>query len=65
MNARKKLNTAHLHGSLMVGALLGWLMQSWILFFAVATVFVVTASYSGDIRPKSPRIRKMRGRPIN
>ena len=65
MNARKKLNSAHLNGALMLGALLGWLMQSWLLFFAAAAVFVVSASYTGDIRPQAtPRIRKMHRRPI-
>jgi hypothetical protein len=51
LNARKKLNTAHLYGSLFVAAILGALCESSLVFLVVAGGLIGGAMYAGHIRP--------------
>lgn len=51
MNARKKLNTAHIYGALLVAAVVGVAFESWLVFLIVGGGFVFGAVYAGDIRP--------------
>lgn len=56
MGARAKLNAAYFHGSLLLAALLGLLVQSWPLFILALIVLLISNLYSGEIRP-DPHMR--------
>ncbi len=43
MNARLKLNSANIHGALVLAGLLGWVFGSWELFLIAALVLIITA----------------------
>jgi hypothetical protein len=53
MNARNKLNAAHLNGSVIIAGIIGLLIQSWPIFIAALIVLVVGNVLSGEIRPRS------------
>ena len=50
MNARLKLNTAFVQGSLVIAAVIGGVTGSWAVFAIVAAILVGGAYYSGEIR---------------
>jgi len=50
MSARQKLNSAAVHGAIVVAALVGLVFQSWLVFFVTSALLVGTAFLSGDIR---------------
>ncbi|MFO1065514.1 MAG: hypothetical protein U0892_16745 [Pirellulales bacterium] len=50
MNARKKLNTAHVNGAIIFAVLAAWFNDSWIVFVIALAVIIGLAIYSGDIR---------------
>jgi hypothetical protein len=49
-NARHKLNAAHFNGSLILAAIAGLVLQSWLAFIVVFVVLLVLSCYMGDIR---------------
>ena len=51
MGARQKLNQHHVIGSLSVGAIIGGLAGSWLVFVAVAAVLIAGSIHAGEIRP--------------
>jgi hypothetical protein len=55
MGARQKLNVAHLNGGLLIAAFVGIACDSWTLFVIVLIVSVISACYTGDIRPNPRR----------
>jgi hypothetical protein len=52
MNARGKLNIAFVNGSLIAGALVGLVCNSFIVFVVVALIGILVSLYVGDIRTK-------------
>jgi hypothetical protein len=50
MNARKKLNSAHANGALLVAGLIGGLAGSWAVFAMALAGLVLTKILGGDIR---------------
>ncbi len=52
MNARTKLNQAHVNGALLLALVVGWLFQSLSAFVVAALFFAASALYAGDIRPR-------------
>ncbi|WP_075091240.1 hypothetical protein [Planctomyces sp. SH-PL14] len=57
MSARQKLNNAHVHGALIVAALIGAVTGSWAVFLLSALVGLAMAIHSGGIRLRSRRNR--------
>ncbi len=55
MSARHKLNSAAVHGALVVGGSVGALTQSWLVFGLCVAILVATAVHSGDIRSPARR----------
>lgn len=55
MNARKKINSAAINGSLIVAGLAGYLFGSWWVFVITATLLIVSAINNGDIRHQPTR----------
>lgn len=62
MNARKKLNAGYFNGSVFVAALIGWLAQSWTVFFLALAVLLALNIYFDEIRPAQPNPRGREGR---
>ena len=62
MNARHKLNSAVVQGTLIIAGLLGWLFRSWWVFVIALAVMIVSAMHSGDIRSQPTRHRTNRRR---
>jgi ABC-type Co2+ transport system permease subunit len=60
MNARLKLNTAHVHGSLLIAGLVGWVFGSWETFLLAALVLIITAIHGGSIRTTPSNTDKRR-----
>lgn len=55
-NARQKLNSAAIHGAMLVSGLVAAITQSWIIFVLILAILLTTAVISGDIRlKKRPR----------
>ena len=50
MSARKKINVAHINGSLILGAIIGVVTESTTVFAIMTIIFVGSAIYSKDIR---------------
>ena len=50
MNARRKLNQANINGALLLALVVGCMFQSLSAFVIAVIFFVVTATYTGDIR---------------
>jgi hypothetical protein len=55
VNAREKLNQAHVTGSLIIGAIAGLLTGSWGVFALVTAVLHVLALLGGGIRTSGRR----------
>jgi hypothetical protein len=55
MGARHKLNLAYFHGSLLLAAVAGWLLQSWLMFLVTLVLLVAFNLYANEIRPTRPR----------
>jgi len=53
MNARLKLNSAVVNGAVILAALVGWALGSWLVFLGVVALILFTAYHSGDIRTRS------------
>ena len=51
MGARQKLNAAYLNGGLLIAAFIGIAAESWSIFLLVLVISIISACYSGDIRP--------------
>ena len=51
MNARQKLNIAHVNGALVIAGIVGLVTQSWFAFFLILAGGVLAALYLGNIRP--------------
>ena len=51
-NARQKLNSAAIHGALLIAGLIAAITQSWIIFMVILGILLTTAVISGDIRLK-------------
>lgn len=62
MNARTKLNTGYIHGSLLFAVLTGWLTESLLVFGLTAVALIVGSFHSGDIRLSSSPIDRNTGR---
>jgi hypothetical protein len=50
LTARHKLNSATIHGALVIAGIVALLIGSWPVFLVVLAVLVATAIHSGDIR---------------
>ncbi|MNC98016.1 hypothetical protein D3C83_158580 [compost metagenome] len=50
MNARNKLNTAYLAGSLVVAGAAGWLTGSWGMFGIALAVLITINVLRGNVR---------------
>jgi uncharacterized protein related to proFAR isomerase len=50
MSARHKLNSAAVHGVLIVAGLIAGLTESWRVFLLLVAALIATAVHSGDIR---------------
>lgn len=50
MNARTKLNSGYVNGSVVFAALTGWLTESVLIFVLTAIGLIAGAFHSGDIR---------------
>jgi hypothetical protein len=50
MSARRKLNTAHVNGAILIGGLVGWVAGSYLLGFACAGILLAGAMNNRDIR---------------
>lgn len=48
--ARHKLNGSHVHGALIVAALVGAMSGSWVVFAITGGVLLATSLYDGSIR---------------
>ena len=48
--AKHKLNSAHVHGALIIAGFLGLVTGSWLIFTIAAGVLVVTSVQDGSIR---------------
>lgn len=48
--ARHKLNGSHVHGALIIAALLGAMSGSWLVFLITGGVLMATSIHSGAIR---------------
>lgn len=61
MSARTRLNMMNIYGALLIGAVLGSVTGSWLVFFLTAAALIGGEIHSGDIRfsgeggGKSPR----------
>ena len=55
MGARHKLNSAALHGVLIVAGLIALVTNSWTVFCLAAAALLATAVHSGDIRWRGRR----------
>ena len=53
MSARQKLNTAYALGSVALAALIGTLLQSWLVFGLAALLLVALCLVNGAIRPQN------------
>jgi hypothetical protein len=51
-SARNKLNTAYIHGSLIIAGLIGAIGESWNIFLLTAAVLTATSVLGGEIRLK-------------
>ena len=49
-HARSKLNVAYFNGALFVSAVVGWLAQSWAVFWVALAVVLGCGLSSGEIR---------------
>jgi hypothetical protein len=56
-SARNKLNTAYIHGSLIIAGLIGAIGESWNIFILAAVVLTATSVLGGEIRLKQHRQR--------
>ena len=63
LGARQKLNSAYVHGALIVAGVIGLLVQSGTVFIVVALVVLATSLYSGDIRLNGDQPRHGRKKP--
>jgi hypothetical protein len=52
MSARKKLNSIHVTGALVVAGIAGLATGSWAVFLIGAAVLLGLGCYSGNIRPR-------------
>jgi hypothetical protein len=50
MNARNKLNSAYMSGSLVVAGVIGWLAGSWAMFGIALAVLLTMNVLGGNIR---------------
>jgi hypothetical protein len=55
LNARNKLNTAHIHGSLLLACIVGYFTGSWFVFAVVFAILIAGSLSSGGIRSGSRR----------
>jgi hypothetical protein len=55
LGARSKLNVATVYGCLLVAAIAGVAMESWLVFWLVAIVLIAGEWYTGAIRGGSGR----------
>ncbi len=62
MGARQRLNSLNLLAVLTISAVIGGIVQSWLLFLISAAVLAAIQIHSGDIRPTSRSSRKTRQR---
>ena len=62
MGARHKLNQAYLNGSLIVAAIVGFSVQSWLAFWIVLTLGVALDLWGGQIRPGTNNHRQRHDR---
>ncbi len=49
-NARSKLNVAYFNGCLLVSGILGWIVQSWAVFWVALAVTIGCGVHGGNIR---------------
>jgi hypothetical protein len=57
MGARKKLNSAHFLGSLLLAGLVGWLTASWLVLIIALVILLAINVNNGDIRLDKRRDR--------
>jgi hypothetical protein len=50
MSARTKLNMVNMNAALLIGAVLGAITESWLVFFLTTGAMIVGDFHSGDIR---------------
>jgi hypothetical protein len=52
MGARQKLNRGYFNGSLLLAALAGGLLHSWLAFALALAVLIALNLFAGEIRPE-------------
>ncbi len=62
MGARQKLNAVYIYADLIVAAILGLAMQSWLMFLGSAVVMVAASVHTGGIRDQPTSRHPKRGR---
>ncbi|MDB5337363.1 MAG: hypothetical protein JWN70_2982 [Planctomycetaceae bacterium] len=55
MGARQKLNGITIQACLIVGGVIGLVLQSWLVFFLASAVLLGLSLYGGEIRPNIGR----------
>lgn len=65
MNARKKLNTTYLHGSLLFAVLVGWLSESFLIFVLTAAALLASSLHDGNIRLNGSQTGSQSSRRVN
>jgi hypothetical protein len=55
LNARCKLNSIHITASIVVGAIIGAVFQSWLASVIAIAVFIAMALHDGSIKPNQGR----------
>lgn len=63
MGARQKLNQSFFTGSLILATLIGWLAESWWVFFVALLILVGLNLCAREIRPGKPPISPPRTGP--
>lgn len=62
MSSRHKLNQGYIQGCLLMAGIIGWICESWTVFWIAAVILVSLSCHAGEIRPqgKHPRNRPPR-----
>lgn len=55
MGARQKLNGITIQACLIMGGVIGLVLQSWLVFFLASVVLLGLSLYGGEIRPNTSR----------
>ena len=50
MSARQKLNQSYIQGCLLLASVVGFVCESWTVFWIAAAIFAAGSLHSGEIR---------------